>query len=298
MCRLFGFRSQVAVNAHHSLVEAENALRIQSRAHPDGWGLGYYEDAVPRLYKGVTPAFEDESYSDLCETLSSNTVIAHVRQATVGEVSEVNTHPFRHENWLFAHNGTVYGFSQLRPFFLEEIPEHLRSRIAGHTDSEHCFYLFLAELEALCDLDNADVESVRQAMITCLQKVASWCRLMGIRKAPCMNFLIANGRLFAASRLGRDLFFSTQKYRCPDFAHCTDPTRHCMGQRHPEVPVTHLLVASERISLDDVWEEVPNNALLLVDGHMNFRIERDVVCLTNLEFAPMPVSLNGTNIAN
>jgi glutamine amidotransferase len=294
MCRLFGFRSGVERGAHHSLVEAENALLIQSQSHPDGWGLGYYEDGQARVHKGTEPAFRDQAFATLSRSLTSQTVIAHVRQATVGPVSDVNTHPFTWQNWIFAHNGTVFGFSQLRPYFLEEIPAHLRALIRGTTDSEHCFFLFLGELEHLCDLDRPDTTSVEEALTNTLQKVASWCRLVGIRQAPCMNFLISNGTLFIASRLGRDLHYSTRGFSCAPLSSCSDDPWSMLSL--PGRVVSHLLVASERTSAEDAWEEVPNNSILLVDEGMRLRLRRDVVSLVNLEFSPMPASLNAPQI--
>jgi hypothetical protein len=62
--------------------------------------------------------------------------------------------------------------------------------------------------------------------------------------------------------------------------------------------VSHLLVASERTSAEDAWEEVPNNSILLVDEGMRLRLRRDVVSLVNLEFSPMPASLNAPQIGS
>jgi len=42
MCRLFGFRSVLRSRVHRSLRTADNALAVQSRVHPDGWGVAYY----------------------------------------------------------------------------------------------------------------------------------------------------------------------------------------------------------------------------------------------------------------
>lgn len=306
MCRLFGFRSHKSLPVHHSLIAADNALAVQSQHHPDGWGVAYFNEEQPFLHKGTSPAFRDEGFRALCRSLSSHTVIAHVRQATVGQVHLSNTHPFQHEQWVFAHNGTVYGFSILRPYFIEEISPDLRRHIGGATDSEHCFYLFLSELEARADLNEATIADVEDALCACLQKIASWCRLVGIRQAPCMNFMVSNGRLFATTRLGRDLFFSTRSGPVSSIARAgaselprdTALNIHSLVERRSGSPVTHVLVASEVISTDDDWEEVPNNAILLVDEQLRFSIRRDIADLDNLEFEPMPASIHHTGIAS
>ena len=46
--------------------------------------------------------------------LKSRNIIAHVRKATIGEVSLENAHPFIRElwgrQWVFAHNGDLKGY--------------------------------------------------------------------------------------------------------------------------------------------------------------------------------------------
>ena len=59
MCRLYAFRSSLRSAVHRSLIAAENALARQSAAHPDGWGLGYYVDDYPHLYRSPAQAMAD-----------------------------------------------------------------------------------------------------------------------------------------------------------------------------------------------------------------------------------------------
>jgi glutamine amidotransferase len=60
-------------------------------------------------------------------------VIGHIRQANVGKVCLVNTHPFSRElwgrNWCFAHNGQLAGLTGSSSFY----------RPVGDTDSEAAF---------------------------------------------------------------------------------------------------------------------------------------------------------------
>ena len=62
MCRLFGFRSNVASRVHRSLVEAENALVQQATAHSDGWGIGYYMGHEAYIVKAEGGAADDERF--------------------------------------------------------------------------------------------------------------------------------------------------------------------------------------------------------------------------------------------
>ena len=85
MCRLFGFRSIIESKVHSSLMNAENALGIQSVDHPDGWGVAYYIGYSPHLIKADRPAIECEIFKKVSGVVSSHTVLAHIRKSTIGE---------------------------------------------------------------------------------------------------------------------------------------------------------------------------------------------------------------------
>src|SRR5438105_943040 len=107
MCRLFGCRSLDAGVVSHELFHGANALRVQSREHPDGWGLGWYEGAEPHVVRSLTPAHGDQEFEKLSQYVHAQTILAHVRKASIGRVAMENTHPFQRGRWLFAHNGTL-----------------------------------------------------------------------------------------------------------------------------------------------------------------------------------------------
>src|SRR5688572_18576738 len=114
MCRLFGFRSVIPSKVHRSLVEVDNALCTQSRRHPDGWGVAYYIDGSPHVVKSSSTALNDHLFQRVGGIVSSETVVAHVRKATVGTQSILNSHPFQYGRWVFAHNGDVPLFEDVR----------------------------------------------------------------------------------------------------------------------------------------------------------------------------------------
>lgn len=276
MCRLFGFRSRISLKVHHSLVEAENALIVQSRMHPDGWGLGYYQEARPRLVKGVNPAFSDDGFANISRLVTSNVLIAHVRKATVGKLSIHNTHPFQYGQWLFAHNGNIEGFPQLRPFFLEEMSPGFRVLMTGSTDSEHCFYLFLTILDRLDGLKTPSADRVLEALSETLRCIDHWSRILRT-EPPILNFLVSDGSMLAATRFGRRLYYSTQKRSCSDYDACPAAQKPCLGLRIDTGPVTHLSISSEPISGEDIWEEMPDNSVLMVDETMNLLKNEEVI---------------------
>ena len=60
MCRIFAFKSRVSLKVQRSLVKAENALQVQSEAHPHGWGISYYlietDDDAERISVAIEEA--------------------------------------------------------------------------------------------------------------------------------------------------------------------------------------------------------------------------------------------------
>lgn len=275
MCRLFGFRSAVLSRAHRSLIEAQNALADQARAHPHGWGIGYFQAGEAYIVKSETAASDSPAFRRAADRLASNALIAHVRRATVGEVGPLNTHPFRNGRWLFAHNGTLHGFEQLEPLLLEATPAALRSRRLGATDTEafFCYLLGMMERHGVDPEGHAPVvagqvgAAVREAML----QVNGWSRRVGA-ESPILNFLLTNGHSFFAHRHGRELYFATQKHFCRDADTCAEPEKPCLLRARPHDRVNHLIVASERIGDEDIWEEVPEDTLLALGD--DFRLER------------------------
>lgn len=270
MCRLFGFRSAVVGRAHHSLLEAENAVALQSQRHCHGWGIGWYVDDDAYIVKAATAAHECERFARAGRGLTSHTMLVHVRRATVGVIDAQNAHPFRYGRWLLAHNGTLFGFEEhFREWMLEQIDEGFRPLILGDTDSEHLFYYLLSALA-----DNGVPRSgrqpsdptvvgavVRQALLALDERATE----RGLER-PIVNVLLTDGRLFLAHRAGMPLHLSTQKHFCPDFGTCPEPSKVCMlAKRPPGRRVNHLLVASERIGGENIWEELADGTTLVLD---------------------------------
>jgi glutamine amidotransferase len=207
MCRLFCSRTLTPGSVSHELFHGANALRVQSREHPDGWGLGWYESGVPRVVRSLTPAHGDQEFEKLSHFVNAQTVLAHVRKASVGRVAEENTHPFQRGPWLFAHNGTVPEWERVRGPLEALIDPSLRAEIRGETDSERCFLLFLSRLRRRCDLEGAPVDRASAALAETVALVGD---LAGnCQPPPSTTFLATDGRLLLACRSGRTLYLSS-----------------------------------------------------------------------------------------
>ena len=277
MCRLFGFRSAVPSGAHQSLVRAENALSLQSTRHPDGWGIGWFVDDDAYVVKSQTSAHTCERFLRASERLTSHTFVVHVRRATVGTIDHLNAHPFRFGRWLFAHNGTIFGFDALSEWMLARTEPSLAQLILGDTDSEHLFYYLLSCLErAGADRTGhqaVDAHLVGSTIREALFQLDAEARRQDIER-PITNVILTDGRAFIAHRAGMPLLMSTQKHHCADFETCPEPSKVCMLPERPvATPVNHVLVASEPIAAtENRWEELDDGTTLALSADFTLRV--------------------------
>jgi predicted glutamine amidotransferase len=144
MCRLFGLHAgSQPVRATFWLLDAPDSLSTQSRREPDGAGIGTFEaDGRAHVAKQPLAAWEDHAFAREARDLKSTTFLAHVRYASTGAHTMVNTHPFEQDGRLFAHNGAFGG--------LEMLDQHLAvlgvtGLVHGQTDSERLFALITTE---------------------------------------------------------------------------------------------------------------------------------------------------------
>lgn len=170
MCELLGMSANVPTDICFSfsgLMQRGGA----TGAHRDGWGIAFYEGRAVREFRDPEPSCQSpiaRLIQDL--PIKSKTVISHIRQANVGEVSLENTHPFGRElwgrNWSFAHNGQLKDKDSLplttyfpvgstdseRAFCWQEVSKcnfppseqnSRRYRAVGTTDSEAAFVWIL-----------------------------------------------------------------------------------------------------------------------------------------------------------
>ena len=193
MCRLFGFRSNVPTRTHRSLLEAENAVASQARQHSDGWGIGYYLGQDPYLFRSARGAAEDDRFQRFSERLRSETFLVHVRRATVGVTDELNSHPFRYGAWMFAHNGTIFGFDAIQSKILNEIIPEFVPLMFGTTDSERFFYFLLSHIvRAGCDKSGRgiiNIDTAAQAQNEALSKIFAWAKEEGV-EPPKANYIL------------------------------------------------------------------------------------------------------------
>ncbi|MHC6220880.1 class II glutamine amidotransferase [Arthrobacter sp. MMS24-S77] len=144
MCRLFGLHAgSEPVRATFWLLDAPDSLADQSRREPDGAGIGTFDgDGKAHVAKRPLAAWEDHAFAREARVLKSTTFLAHVRYASTGAHTMVNTHPFEQDGRLFAHNGAFGDLERLDQRLAEFGVADL---VHGQTDSERLFALITAE---------------------------------------------------------------------------------------------------------------------------------------------------------
>lgn len=181
MCRVFGCVAPEPVSIRHELLEAENPMIRQSEHHDSGWGMAVYERAEgcpPALVRFPEAAYTDTEF-ERATAMTGRIFNVHVRRATLGGLTLVNTHPFVLGNYSFGHNGTVIDYPRLL--------EPGVQRPAGETDSEAIFNYLMRYF------DPAEVPgSLRRAMSAVVARSA----FSGV------NFLFSDGERLYAYRLG------------------------------------------------------------------------------------------------
>ena len=152
MCRWNAYFGQpllieeLLFNMDHSLIDQSLHSRMGvETTNGDGFGLGWYGagNHRPCRYRSVSPAWSDVNVRELAAHVEAPIFLAHIRATTGTPVQQTNCHPFRHRNWLFAHNGVINGFLDYRRDLILAVDAKLFDDIAGSTDSETLFYLAL-----------------------------------------------------------------------------------------------------------------------------------------------------------
>lgn len=143
MCQLLGMNCKGSAAITFSFTGfAERGGR--TAGHVDGWGIAFYDRSGCRAFHDDLPASESPLAAFLRSyPIRSRVMISHIRQATQGEVSVSNCHPFQREwlgqMWIFATNGDLRNFHpELDGPFLP----------AGSTDSEKAFCFLMQRLRA------------------------------------------------------------------------------------------------------------------------------------------------------
>jgi glutamine amidotransferase len=242
--------SLALIDARHSLLEqSRSATEALHTTNADGFGVGWYSPhtETPGLFRDVRPAWNDSNFRDLAEHVLSPMFMAHVRAATGTSVQRTNCHPFRHEHWLFQHNGLIPEFARIRRELLCLVDADLFQEIQGTTDSEVLFHLALT-------LGLQD--DPRGALGRTVAKVEEVLRSHDIAEDFHFSAAVADGdRLWAVRYASRGtpatLYYATDL----DVLQGFDPSLAA-------IPSGSVVVVSEPLGDALHWDAVPPGALI------------------------------------
>ena len=280
MCRLLAYlgtpiiMDKLLYQPINSLVnQSVNARELEEPLNGDGFGIGWYVPEIhhePITFVSVHPAWNNRNLRNLAPKIQTGCFIAHVRAASVGEVSESNCHPFQYRQLLMMHNGGVEHFSKIKRKLREPLSDELYNWIKGQTDSEHLFAYLLQQLFT----NDGPVVSAEAVMDAFEKTFADLKVLMAendIREPAYLNMMVTDGCFFVGTR------------------YCTDPLAepltlyHSEGGRYvvedgisyitaPEDDDQAVLIVSEKLTAEDHWTAIPPNHFVVVDDRLNVRV--------------------------
>jgi len=241
----------------HSLIDQSLHSRLGAETtNGDGFGVGWYgRGTEPAVFRSIEPAWNDRNLREISGQITSGLVFAHVRASSGGAIQQTNCHPFRHENWLWMHNGLIYDFGALKRDLVLHIDPDLYPNIEGSADSEVFFYLALS-----FGLRDDPPAAVAQAA-GLIEEVG---RKHGVENPLQMSVATSDGSTIWAFRYSSDgkarsLFYSTDE----------ETLRHM----YPDNEVLQRLSAESRLvvsepltDLPGVWNEVPESSYVVVRG--------------------------------
>ena len=248
------FLSSLILAPENSLIrQSRGALQSASAINGDGFGVGWYDSRPrPGLFRDTLPAWNDENLCNLSEQVMSGLFLAHVRASTGTTTSRANCHPFRHDRWLFMHNGVIGGFEKVRRSITLAIDPRYFPRLQGNTDSEAFFYLLLS---------NGVEKDPEAALAATVGQVLGIMAEKEVTEPFLMTAALTDGEVIYAIRFASAGVQPTLYYACgvaPGSANGDDL----------KDGGDSILILSE--PLDDVdahWRSVPESSMLIAgDG--------------------------------
>ncbi len=279
MCRLMAYRGtpivmdELLYQPKNSLInQSINAKEIEEPLNGDGFGIGWYApelNAEPVTFVSVSPAWSNRNLRNLAPRIRTECMVAHVRAASVGEVSESNCHPFQYKNLLMAHNGGVENFGLIKRKLREPLSDELYNWIKGQTDSEHIFAYFLNYLFKNHTLISSD--AVADSLEHTFSFLNQLMKAAGIKDAAYLNMVVTNGIFIVGTRYVSD----------PNEEALT--LYHSEGSRYvvedgitrleaPEDDDHAVLIVSEKLTDGNEWTMIPKNYLVMVEANQNVRL--------------------------
>lgn len=272
MCRWIAYIGQpiymdtLVTRPAHSLVA--QSLNTKMRFRPDGsilsingdgFGIGWYNTLPnPGLYKVSEPAWSNENLHEICTQTQAHIFMAHIREATTGEVQRSNSHPFKYKNWIFQHNGRINGFEHIRRELEFDISKELYPLVKGNTDSEVFFFLALT---------NGLETDPKSAIEKTIKRIRQACNDQNIPFEMTLSIAFSNGEFLYTSRFAAGIEANSQYYST--HAECMQQ----ISDDYTKIPTNGVVVVSEPLDHTyELWKETPKSSFAIIrDGAIDLQ---------------------------
>lgn len=276
MCRLAAYMgpeiyiSSLVTEPRHSLIH--QSYHAKERIEPlngDGFGIGWYAPRFcnsPALFKAVSPAWNNRNLAEMARVTQSGCIFAHVRAATSGgHVSRSNCHPFSWENYLFMHNGTIHGFQGIQRRLRASLSDEAYFSIAGDTDSEHLFAMFV---DRIASIGAPTMDDLKRSLVDAVASIEKMKKEAGVDEPSTMNLVLSDGNRIVATRFAsgdaesNSLYYATmERFRCENGMCSIDD-----GDKG-------VLIVSEPLEELYHWQKIPHNHVIAIDHEIDISIK-------------------------
>jgi len=261
MCRWMAWLGQPVLidellfKTQHGIVD--QSLHARMGAEPtngDGFGLGWYGTGDgPAVYHSVAPAWGDANLREIAGHIESPLFLAHVRAAIGSPVQQTNCHPFRHDRWLFVHNGYLADFHAVRRDLMLAIDPERFPDVHGSTDTEVVFQLALT-----LGLERDPIDALAQT-VGLIEAVAA---RHGVAGAVQASFGVSDGESLWAVR------YATEGRPRSLFASADVSSIHGLypdNARLQRLGADDRMIVSEPFAdLPGLWQEIPPGTAVTV----------------------------------
>ncbi|MDH4058637.1 MAG: class II glutamine amidotransferase [Cyclobacteriaceae bacterium] len=280
MCRLMAYKGtpiiidELLYKPKNSLInQSIDAKELEEPLNGDGFGIGWYNPEIskePATFVSLNPAWSNRNLKNLAPKIKTECMMAHVRAASVGEVSESNCHPFQYGDFLMAHNGGVESFSKIKRELRSDLSDDIYNWIKGQTDSEHLFAFLINHV--LNKHKSVTPDAVAEAFEYTFYHLKKLMTKFEIQEEAYLNMVVTNGHFIVATR------YVTNSNVEPLTLYHSEGSRYVVedGITRMEAPKDEdqaVLVVSEKLTEGDHWTMIPKNHFVIIESDLNVRIK-------------------------
>lgn len=226
MCELFAVSAINKIKLNNLLKE----FFKHSVEHPNGWGMVALDDEIKAIEKEEKRAIDSKYLEEkLSNDIISSGFFAHIRRATIGEISIKNNHPFVEKDhlnneWYLMHNGTIFDSEELGKY---------QSKQNGTTDSERILFWIVDKINEAIKENNRPLLAEEKFEI--MDRI-----VLNLSKGNKLNLIVFDGEYYYIHKNQEGTLFVKEKDGASIFS-----TTPLDDEQWTEVPLNQLHVYRE-----------------------------------------------------